>query len=146
MGTKYYTPEEIHYEIAGMVTHNDDLRNLLAVILTQVPSEIVDNIFENCLFLMPDPEEKGSFIPNRIIGERHIILFPYSLLEESLKEQTKTVLHEIAHYVLKHESPLEWDPLEPECTDNKYDKQEKEACSLVEYWLNCKDSHTRGAD
>ena len=106
----------------------DPLRNLLANVLVSVPAEVVDRLFEECLFLMPEREERGCFIPGRIIGGKDIIMFPEDILEWPEKERQQIVLHEVAHFALRHRSPLE----DPELD---YDAQEEEANELVARWM-----------
>jgi hypothetical protein len=77
---------------------------------------------------MPGIGEGGCFLPNGLIGKKHIIAFPKELLDQPDEEQIRTVLHETAHYALGHKSPFE-------DTDLDYDKQEREAWALVERWL-----------
>ena len=76
---KYYTFEEIYPQTGGTITAGyENWRLLLTSILLKLPAYVVDAVLRHCLFLMPDPEVKGSFIPNRIIKYRHIIHFPNS--------------------------------------------------------------------
>lgn len=125
----HYTMEEVFNLDAGIVTLGvDTLRNLLANTLVRIPAEVVDRVFEKCIFLMPERMEQGCFIPNRVITGRDIIMFPEDILERSEKEQIQTILHEIAHFSLGHRSPLE-DP------DLDYDAQEDEANLLVAQWM-----------
>lgn len=132
----YYVPEKLHYSQNIQFTMgNDDLSNLLSIILTRVPRKIVDKVLNNCLYLMPRTKEKGCYFPNRVLKGKHIILFPDSLLKQSSKGQIHTILHETAHYILKHKSPLEF-PYTPDNTDlEEYNRQEQEADNLVKKWL-----------
>ena len=126
---EYYTMEQIHHADGGLVTMGcDPLRNLLADILTRVPVSTVDSVFGDCVYLMPQLQERGCFIPNRVISGKHIILFPEELLSWPKDEQIYVVLHETAHYVLKHKSPLEDKNLD-------YQRQEREADALVDKWF-----------
>jgi len=127
---KYYmTRGEIFDADTGMATlGHEELRDLLAKLLTKVPAAVVHDAYKNCIYLMPAPERKGVFIPNRVIEGKHIIMFPHALLSWPEEEQINVVLHETAHYVLGHKSPLE-DP------DLDYERQEEEAWAVVNRWL-----------
>ena len=126
---EYYEAEQIHQADGGIVTMGcDPLRDLLAEILTRVPASTVDSVFEKCIYLMPQLRERGCFIPNRVISGKHIILFPEELLSWPKDEQIYVVLHETAHYVLKHKSPLEDRNLD-------YQRQEREADAMVDKWF-----------
>ena len=126
----YYTTAEIHHLDAGIVTLGvDPLRNLLANILVRIPADVVDRLFEECVFLMPEREERGCFIPGRIIAGKDFIMFPEEILERPEQEQNQTILHEVAHFVLGHRSPLEDANLD-------YDAQENEANQLAARWMN----------
>ena len=125
----YYRATEIHYLDAGLVTLGvDPLRNLLAKVLTTIPTDVVDRLFDECVFLMPERAERGCFIPGRIITGKDIIMFPEDILEWPEQEQSQLILHEVAHFALGHRSPLE-DP------DLDYDAQEDEANELVARWV-----------
>ena len=124
-----YTPEEIHYMDAGMVTLGvSELRNLVANVLTCVPKEVVDRLFEECLILVPEPAEQGCYIPKTLVGGKHIIMFPFDIFGWPQEQQTHVILHESAHFALGHRSPVEDVVLD-------YDRQEEEAEALVERWM-----------
>ena len=54
---EYYTTAELHHLDAGVVTLGvDPLRNLLANVLVRIPADVVDRLFEDCVFLMPERE------------------------------------------------------------------------------------------
>jgi hypothetical protein len=126
---QYYTFGEIYPQTGGIITVGyETWRHLLSSILLKLPAYVVDAVLRNCLFIMPNPEDKGSFIPNRIIKNRHIIHFPNSLLGWPEDQQVNIVLHQIAHYVLRHWSPLE------EC-DADFNEQAQDAADLVNQWM-----------
>jgi len=134
MKMKYYTPEEIYYNDAGVVTLGcETLRFILAETLARIPSNIVDDVYDNCLFYMFEFKgggytTDGVFIPNEVIKDKHIIMYHTELPEFSEKARINLVLHEIAHYVLKHKTQLRHDNVDRE-------KQEQEADDLVNKWL-----------
>jgi hypothetical protein len=126
---KYYTPDEIYQKAGGEISlKNEELRKLLSRTLARAPAYVVDAVFKNCLCAMPDPEHWTSFIPNRAIKGRHILLFPHVLKGYSEDDQAQFILHTIAHYILHHWSPVERQPA-------NYDKQELEAEGLAHKWM-----------
>ena len=127
--SRYYIPEEICYENAGVLTlGNDRLRFLVANALSKVPRSVVDNVVNRCLFVMPIHEEKGIFIPKELLRGKCVIALPEKLLGEDEEEIEHTILHEVAHFYHGHKSPL----LLEECADRQ---QEEEADRTVELWL-----------
>ena len=119
----YLTPDEIHYLDNGIVSlGNDHCRVMLAKAMTRIPAEIVEAAFEKCLFYMPGVGEEGCFLPNGLIGNKHIIAFSKELLDQPDEEQIRTVLHETAQFALGHKSPFE-------DSDLDYDQQERAAWS-----------------
>lgn len=127
--TNFFTFEDVYHIDRGSASlGNEDLRNLLARILTIVPKEIVDAVYEDCLFLLINPSAKGSFFPKRLIERKHLIIFPEDLLDWSFEEQLDKVLDAVAHYILNHKSGLELD-------NDDLEKQEQEAEALRNRWL-----------
>ncbi len=137
---RYYTPDEIHYADAGVVTLGcDTLRYLLAQTLIRIPADVVDDVFEHCRFHMFELEgcgfAAGSYLPNDSLKGADLILFSRELPNDDKKDQTHLILHEIAHCVLRHRSPLDFGTTDAGETDRLYKKQEKEADALVDEWL-----------
>jgi hypothetical protein len=125
----HYTVDEIYRKDAGEISlNNEELRKLLSRALTRAPAYVVDALFKHCLCAMPDPAKWTAFIPNRVIKDKHILLFPHTLKDCSEDEQAQYVLHTLAHYILHHWSPVERRPAD-------YDKQELEAEDLAHKWL-----------
>jgi|GEM_PF-1796090 hypothetical protein len=120
----YYTVEQIYHGADINLTLGDKLTAFIAGVLVKVPKDVVDDIFENCTYLMLTPQEIAAYIPNRILKGRHVILLPYELLGWSKEKQIETILHETAHFALRHRSPIE-------DFDLDYDQQEDEAWALV---------------
>lgn len=128
---QYYTEEEIHNEDAGSVTMGqDELRYLLAIVLTNVPADIVDMTFENCLFVALNPKTWGEFLPNDFIGDKGIIVFPWEIFDWPLEKQTDVILHEIAHFVLGHKAGFDVGGSAVK------KRQEAEADKLRDKWLS----------
>lgn len=127
---KYYTSEE--------VWDNDDiiftmdyvkLRYIVANILTKVPIEIVDGLHNEALILTVTTEDKGVCYHPTHIKDKYIILIAESQLDADDIEHT--ILHEVAHYHLKHKQPM----FEEGFTEEDGNRQEDEAEEQVKKWL-----------
>lgn len=126
---RYYSPFQIDYDADVYVTQGDDrLTGLLAEALSRVPGHIVDRALEGCRYLMVTPENGGVYLPANTLGGRSLVLLPHTMFDDEVENQIKTVLHETAHFICGHKSPL-YD------LDLDYDAQEREANELVEKWL-----------
>ena len=129
-----YTPEGIHYSMDLVVCMGDgQLRAMVARSLSQLPHDVVDKVIENCYILRADEESGGVYLPNALIKDKTLIIFPDGILMNDDAE--RIIAHEIAHYILDHVSPLEglWKIDE---ADSKYDEQEADAWKLVGQWLD----------
>ena len=116
---------------AGVITlDNQQLRYVVAKSLSKLPIEIIDKVTENCLFIMPKIEELGIYLPNDFIKDKQIFAFPEKLLEKEEHEIEHTILHEVAHYYLKHKNALIHN-----LSAEEYDRQEEEANKQVDKWL-----------
>jgi hypothetical protein len=126
---KYYKTDEIHYMDAGIVTAGDDrLRNLLAYALTEVPKDIVDQAFDECLFFTVDPETQGEFVPKSFIGPKSVILLPPDIFDRTYREQSEAILYQLAHFALNHKMGID-------VSYHVMKRQEAEAKALVRQWL-----------
>jgi len=124
------TPEEIHYKDGGVFTIGcDKLRRAMSVVLAQAPADVVEDLMDNCLMLMPEIEGLGEYIPASLLENKALILLPEQLLDRDWAVIESTILHEVAHFRLRHTHPL----LDP---DLDYDAQERETDALVEQWLS----------
>jgi Zn-dependent peptidase ImmA (M78 family) len=75
--------------------------NLLTKALSVLPAHIQNRVNADCRFLLIATTTKALYLPNTEIGEKHLIIFPETLLED--KDGTFTILHEIAHFACGHE-------------------------------------------
>ncbi len=131
MGTRKLTPEEIHYDDAGVFTLGDDqLRALVSRALSRIPADVVEDLMDNCLMVMPLEAEKGTYLSKELLEGKGLIAFPEALLSWEYDEAEFTILHEVAHYVLNHQEPILTD-----MNIEEYDAQEAEANALVKQWL-----------
>lgn len=123
------TPEEIHYMDAGWFTLGcDELRRLVSQVFTKLPAQIVEEVMGGCRMLMVTTREGGTYLPSGLFGHADVIALPESLLDQDPEVVEDTILHEVAHHVLRHKSPVQQ-------IDLDYDAQEREADALVKQWL-----------
>ena len=127
-----YSAEEIWEMDTGPWTlGNDDLMRLVAVALSQIPSDIVDNVYENCKFHSLSEDAKGEILSPKIISNSYFINIHSKVLYGNQEEAVEVLLHEVAHYHLGgHRHFLE------EFNPEEYEIQEKEADELVKRWLS----------
>ena len=136
MKNKYYDAETIYrMQDIPFTMGNDRLRRLIAEVFMKIPTDVVDQIIDDCLYLTVDPEEGAAFFPDRVLKNKCICIFPYTLFDASEKSKVFTILHETAHCYLKHKSPLEFvNRTDRDSYWDQYSKQEKEADDLVDKW------------
>ena len=128
MGRKKYSPEEVHYLDGGLFTlGTDELRVMVSWAFSRIPTEVVDRVMDECLMAMTLAKEQGAYIPKELFKGKPLILFSEVLLEKDQEEAQRIILHETAHFVLGHRSPVSGDV--------DYDAQEREAWALVDQWL-----------
>ena len=128
---KRYTPEEVWYEDAGLVTLGPDaIRKIMSSALSKVPREVADAVLGGCRIIVPTSKEKGCYIPAELTKDRAMLSFPETIFDGSPEEAEETLLHEVAHYWLKHRSPLA-DGL----SETEGEQQELEADDQVRKWL-----------
>ena len=133
--TKHLTFEELWILDGGWVTNDDEwLRGRIAQALSKIPAEDAKLTYDKCLFLMPRERERGSYIPNKFVRDKNLVLFPEALTGEPKARAERTILHEVAHFLLGHKMPL----LEGLSLDEGM-KQEREAEMLVKRWTKRKD-------
>jgi len=153
---KHYTPEEIHYKMDWLTTLDDDeLRCMLAKALSKVPTAVVDKLIDECLVLMINDVD-GRYIPKNFLRKYHLILLSEQILNYDEDKRDRAILHEVAHFYLKHKmglvdtlTPKEakakalidkrfGKPLLARSTPEEDEAQENEADALVEKWLSKK--------
>jgi len=108
---------------------HDELRRTVSRVLAQTPAEVVEDLMDNCLMLMPEIEGRGEYLPAELLEDKSVILLSEALLDLDWEEIEYTILHEVAYYTLRHTSPL----LDP---DLDYDAHEQAADALVKQWLS----------
>jgi hypothetical protein len=129
-----------YYEVDHFVFNQDALTVLgdqgFKEVLTDnigiIPKDILDDVLNNCFFLMLNKEKgfSAAFISKKLIEGKNICAFYEILYSKGRNKQVHMILHEIAHYVLGHSN----EGLSDE--DYYNHKQEKEANALVDKWIN----------
>jgi hypothetical protein len=147
---KYYTYVDIlRLDLGKQTFDTDSLKHLVAKVLTQVPADIVDKVYEDCFFFTIDERKKGAFLSKNIIQDRNIIFLTHELYGPLSELKDDIILHEIAHYYLDHKS---WDERfksekrDPEDLISTTKNQEIDAHKLKDKWLaDYSKNHERGA-
>jgi hypothetical protein len=136
---QYYDVGHFHSDRSSIIILGDlDLSDVLANILYVVPKDIIDDVLNNCVFLMLNKMQKdfpirACFIHKRLIAEKNILAFCEELYSLEDEKKVHMVLHEIAHYVLDH--------IDIGLSHDEYYKGETEANDLVEKWINAWEKH-----
>lgn len=130
--TKKYNSEEVDYLFGGMNEVNENQRYFIAEALSKLDKEIVDKLAEEVLFVA-SYEDRCFFLP---LNAKHLeikkgIFFSEGLFNEKDDFIIKIILHEVAHFILKHKCLFDFE----EGKEAEKDKQEEEADELVKKWL-----------
>jgi Zn-dependent protease with chaperone function len=131
---KRYTAEQIIYAFAGLNEISNEEEMTIADAPTILDRKLVDRIVHDVYFVSSSLI-KALCLPlstSQLKGKRAIIFISDELLNQQNKEIKLNILHEIAHYVLKHKCLFDF---EGDGMDKKYMQQEKEADKLVKKWL-----------
>jgi hypothetical protein len=134
MTSKRYTPEEVWQADGGILTlGEDELRGLVSSALSKVPRSVTDKVLNGCLFVMAKYEwGRATLIPKELIRKRCVIALSEKLLDEDRQSAEYTVLHEVAHFHLKHMPS----GLTAACSEDHEVRQETEADLLADHWLD----------
>ena len=128
-----YTPEEVWEADGGIMTlGEDELRALVSEALSRVPRRVADRVFAGCIFIMAKFEwGAATYIPRELLEGKCAIALSEKLMDEDRESAIRTILHEVAHFHLRHVPPgLASDPGEAcDC------RQEREAEAQVDRWL-----------
>lgn len=131
MRAQYYTFEEIWDLDGGMFTiDNTDLRLVVSKALSCVPQKVVDYLMEKCLIFSNWQSAAASYIPNKYIKGKHMIILSDEMLNGDETQTYELILHECAHSWLRHKSPLLGN-----LTVEEAERQEKDADALAQKWL-----------
>lgn len=137
-----YTPEEVWEADGGILTLGEaELRGLVALALSRVPRRVADRVFEGCIFVMAKFEwGAGTYVPEQLLRGKCVIALSEKLMDEDQKSAVRTILHEVAHFYLRHVPPGLMEGTGEGCDC----RQEQEAEAQIEEWLKADRRLTRG--
>lgn len=136
-----YTWQQVDYAFAGMDEISDDQRMPLAKALSVLDKDLVDKIADEIIFISSNPDTFAFCLPldaNHLRNKKGLIFLSESVFRLNEGKFRRTILHEVAHYILKHKCIFDF-----EIGDDKMDLQEEAADKLVEKWLKKKQSNFR---
>ena len=129
-----YTIEEIHYNLdIAKDSLSEKFVSLVCKALTYLDKKIADKVSDKILFISSDIAG-ASYIPlkSECTKDRKAIIFLSEfILKNEEKEILKDILHEVAHFYLKHKINLN-------LAKEEINKQEQEAETLAIKWTNQK--------
>ena len=125
-----YTPEMVwEMQDLDFAMDDDRLRRPSSRALSRMPTDAVDRVLDECLLCAEEARRKASYLPEELLAGKALIVFSEIFLNDAEDEEIeRVILHEMAHHILGHKTPI----LHP---DLDYDAQEHEADALVEEWL-----------
>lgn len=128
---KYYTAQEAHYNLGGTIV-NPILEEYVAKSLSKIPIKIADKAIKNCFFAALQPGSRGQYFSAQYMMKTNsLILIDNRYLKRAKPECIEfTILHEIAHWLLKHDNIFDEGG-----NMTKFRKQEKDADNQAKKWL-----------
>lgn len=130
---RHYSVEQIIYAFAGLNEISDEEERIIADALTILDKELVDRIVQDVYFISASLI-KALCLPlstSQLKGKKAIIFLSDGLSKLTRKEIKQDILHEIAHYALRHKCLFDF---ELDKMNREYLEQEKEADRLVKKW------------
>ena len=120
--------EEIDYMLQALPNlTSEHVRYYITLAISKLPKGLQREIAKKVLFISVSGDDFAIYIPLNQLAELKksgVIV----LGEQNMKDrEVSTILHEIAHYTLKHKMWVEMD---------EYTKQETDADKLVNNWLS----------
>ncbi len=128
-----YTFEQVWEADGGILTlGEDELRALVSEALSRVPRRVADRVFAGCIFVMAKFEwGAGTYIPKELLEGKCAIALSEKLMDEDRESAIRTILHEVAHFYLKHVPP----GLATDSGEGCDCRQENEAEAQADRWL-----------
>lgn len=133
---RYYTPQEVEgYIGSNRILYHNLLYTNVAKALCKLPMRIADNVIKKCFFITYSGRIRGHCVAPSLINNRTIIYISWHHLKRAKQEKIEhTILHEIAHWFLKHHAgKLPNSPFNSPVAETK--KKESEANQQVKKWL-----------
>ncbi|MDP8258841.1 MAG: hypothetical protein P9L90_05420 [Candidatus Aadella gelida] len=135
---KKYNRQDIHYLLAGIYELDDSQLGWLMKSLAILDDQMIDKVTREVYFVASNHTlwafymRKNAF---HLKQKRAIIFFSEQLFERKEEEIIHTILHEIAHHILKHKCLLDFSDSEMHLAEKLMEAQEKEADVLVRKWF-----------
>jgi len=127
-----YDAEEVHHALDENLRAYDDAKAAIVHALTKVPSRVVDSLASKCLIIVPSVVGlRGIHIPHKVLLGNEVIAFAERVFDLPDDETERLILHQVAHFWLKHKSAA----LEG-ISKGEVEQQEKEADELAARWKN----------
>ena len=127
-----YDSEEVHHALDENLRAYDDAKAAIVHALTKVPARVVDSLASRCLIIVPSVESvRGIHLPRKILLGNEVIAFAERVFDLPDDETESLILHQVAHFWLKHKSAA----LEG-MSKEEVKQQEKEADELAARWKN----------
>ena len=129
-----YTPQQVDYAFADMNEIGDDRRMPLAKALSILERDLIDKLAEEVRFICCHSGIFGFQLRLKseyLKGKKAVIFLSEEVFKGEEEEIRHTILHETAHYVLKHKCLFDFSIGE----EDKLEAQEVEADALMRKWL-----------
>ena len=136
LSKRYYTPKEVEgYIGSNRILYHNLLYTNVAKALCKLPMHIADKVIKKCFFITYSGRIRGHCFAPSLINNRTIIYISWHHLKRAKQEKIEhTILHEIAHWFLKHgDSMLPNSHFNSTVVEVK--KKEMEADHIVKKWL-----------
>jgi transcriptional regulator with XRE-family HTH domain len=116
------TSTEIRRLDAGRFTlGNPALGHAVSQALAKVPADVVEELMDRCVILMPESADRSAFLPADLVRDKDVIPVSDDLLDLDESEAEDEILRKVAHYRLGHRGSLSHTQLH-------------EAAGLVDRW------------
>lgn len=117
------------------VAFNSRLEPYIATALNKIPINIANKVIKKCFFATLENRASAQYFSANIIKKRAIIIIDNRFLKRATPEAIEfTILHEIAHWFLKHSHIFPKEISEKEIR-KIHKKSEDDASNLVDEWL-----------
>jgi hypothetical protein len=127
-----YTLDDINYAFGGVHALNDEQWGKFLRAVNILSNDLIDIIADEIYFTSCDKATLGWHVPlnaTHLRNKKCIVFLPERLFELNPKKIRTTILHEIAHHILKHKCMFDITGKE------KILKQERDANRLVKKWI-----------
>ncbi len=137
-GVNFYSKDEIWYDLNSAPEVDDHKMQVLIVkALSTLDPNIVDKVCAKVIFVSLNEASWGIYINHNSVRYKNkdFILLSPKIYEFDESEQIRIVLHEVAHFILRHKTLLDYED------NSQYDRNEEEADKLVIQWQGIYHKH-----